>query len=125
MRDRLIELISQIQYMGGLESRLAEHLLVNGVIVPPCKVGDTIYRIDSKPKKCSCFNVYTRNEYYCADELNCYLYGTPCCDCGEEAYIFTIPNADLKAIVCNMDKLGETVFLTKEEAKAKLKELGK
>ena len=39
-RDRLIELISQIQYMGGLESRLAEHLLANGVIVPPCKVGE-------------------------------------------------------------------------------------
>lgn len=33
-RERLIELISQIQYMGGLESRLAEHLLANGVIVP-------------------------------------------------------------------------------------------
>lgn len=30
-RDRLIELISQIQYMGGLESRLADHLLANGV----------------------------------------------------------------------------------------------
>ena len=44
-RDRLIELISQIQYMGGLESRLAEHLLANGVIVPPCKVGDTVYRV--------------------------------------------------------------------------------
>ena len=33
MRDRLIELISQVQYMGGLESRLADHLIANGVIV--------------------------------------------------------------------------------------------
>ncbi len=32
-RERLIELISQIQYMGGLESRLADHLLANGVTV--------------------------------------------------------------------------------------------
>ena len=24
---------------------LADHLLANGVIVPPCKVGDTVYRI--------------------------------------------------------------------------------
>lgn len=45
MRDRLIELISQVQYMGGLEVRLAEYLLKNGVIVPPCKVGQTVYII--------------------------------------------------------------------------------
>lgn len=43
MRDRLHELISQVQYMGGLEGKLADHLLANGVIVPPCKVGDTVY----------------------------------------------------------------------------------
>ena len=30
-REKLVELISQNQYMGGLESRLAEHLLANGV----------------------------------------------------------------------------------------------
>lgn len=43
MRDRLIELITQVQYMGGLEVKLAEYLLKNGVIVPPCKVGDIVY----------------------------------------------------------------------------------
>jgi hypothetical protein len=30
-REKLEKLISEIQYMGGLESRLAEHLLANGV----------------------------------------------------------------------------------------------
>ena len=44
-RDRLIELISKVQYMGGLESKLADYLLEHGVIVPPCKVGDTVYEI--------------------------------------------------------------------------------
>ena len=44
-RDRLIELISKVQYMGGLESKLADYLIENGVIVPPCKVGDTVYYI--------------------------------------------------------------------------------
>lgn len=29
--EKIAELISQIQYMGGLESRLAEHLISNGV----------------------------------------------------------------------------------------------
>jgi hypothetical protein len=43
MRERLIELISQVQYMGGLECQLADYLLKNGVIVPPCKVGQTVY----------------------------------------------------------------------------------
>lgn len=43
MRDRLIELISQIQYMGGLECKLADYLLANGVIVPPVKVGQTVW----------------------------------------------------------------------------------
>jgi hypothetical protein len=31
MVEKLEELISQIQYMGGLESRLAEHLIANDV----------------------------------------------------------------------------------------------
>ena len=39
-RDRLIELISQIQYMGGLESRLADYLLANGVIVAPMPMAE-------------------------------------------------------------------------------------
>lgn len=31
--EKLAELISEIQYMGGLESRLAEHLIANGVTI--------------------------------------------------------------------------------------------
>lgn len=42
-RDRLIELISRVQYLGGLEEKVADYLLANGVIVPPCKVGDTVW----------------------------------------------------------------------------------
>lgn len=41
-RDRLIELIHDSDY--SLNSvGLADYLLANGVIVPPCKAGDTIY----------------------------------------------------------------------------------
>lgn len=53
MRDRLIELINQIQDYGEKETdftthwksneRLADYLLENGVIIPPVKVGDTMY----------------------------------------------------------------------------------
>ena len=43
-RERLIELLKD----GGVRdfpyvNALADHLLANGVIVPPCKVGDTVY----------------------------------------------------------------------------------
>lgn len=60
MRDRLIELINQDNcpspYMcderckySHLEQcigdRLADHLIANGVILPPCKVGETLYLV--------------------------------------------------------------------------------
>ena len=32
-REKLIELLSQVQYLGGLEARIADHLIANGVTV--------------------------------------------------------------------------------------------
>ena len=48
MRDRLIELIkanglTMIYLPIAVVRKLADHLLKNGVIVPPCKEGDTVY----------------------------------------------------------------------------------
>lgn len=39
MRERLVELLAK----GMDYTNLADYLLANGVIVPPCKVGDTVY----------------------------------------------------------------------------------
>lgn len=48
MRDRLIEMIHRS--VGGCARNwaevIAEYLLANGVIVPPCKVGDKVYQTD-------------------------------------------------------------------------------
>lgn len=33
MRNKLIELIREVQYLGGLEEKLADHLLANGVTI--------------------------------------------------------------------------------------------
>lgn len=46
MRDRLIELLSEIHSkkipsMG----EIADHLIANGVILPPCNVGETLYLV--------------------------------------------------------------------------------
>ena len=53
MRDRLIELINQYPcmstaedcFMESISSDFADHLLANGVITLPCKVGDPVYYI--------------------------------------------------------------------------------
>ena len=55
-RERLVELLSGYykEYAGGIfvfsipdeeAEEIADYLLANGVIVPPCKVGDMVYRI--------------------------------------------------------------------------------
>lgn len=51
-RDRLIELLGDTIYEWECDvsketvTEIAEHLIENGVIVPPCKVRDTIYQTD-------------------------------------------------------------------------------
>lgn len=41
MREKLIELLSQVQYLGGLEEKIADHLVANGVtIATDNNVGD-------------------------------------------------------------------------------------
>lgn len=51
MRDRLVELLQEYtdnNNGGGNNYGRADHLIANGVIVPPCKVGDTVYCIEHK-----------------------------------------------------------------------------
>ena len=42
MRDRLMALINDVVHPCHAGA-LADYLISNGVIVPPCKVGDTVY----------------------------------------------------------------------------------
>ena len=56
MRDRLCELLLNSDpiherdmdddLVDGEIEAIADHLLANGVIVPPCKVGDIVYTIN-------------------------------------------------------------------------------
>ena len=43
MRDRLIDLLYDMQ--DARIDTIADHLIENGVVVPPCKVGETVYYI--------------------------------------------------------------------------------
>lgn len=125
-RERLIELLTEaheswlkcVDDCGfnqeplsfTFEQMFADHLLSNGVIVAPCKVGDKVYYLTT---------VDTETELNVA-EIFC---GTV------QAISFGGKNIWLSAkytnglFYCHTSKdFGKTVFLTKEEAEAKLKE---
>ena len=125
MRDRLIELLRDtfnytrgvcIDFDEAVEIN-ADHLFANGVIVMPCKVGDTLYvnfqylrswenktypvtvnaiRLDTKKNNhriCVNGTFHLREDY-------------------SHNYMATF----------NFDNIGKTIFRTREEAEAKLKE---
>lgn len=81
----------------------------------PCKVGDIVYCIFNRYTKCT----HSNEEF---DEYNC----QGCeyeCDSKKENYVQDMGAYSLDWIVTNLNNFGKTVFLTKSEAEAKLKEL--
>lgn len=49
-RTKLIELLREVQYLGGLEEKIADHLIANGVTIPV---------------KCKECRYYTEDDEYC------------------------------------------------------------
>ena len=115
MRDRLIELLCSAplgcrtfeqQYYKSTITKIADFLLANGIIVPPCKVGDTAYVVD-----------YTRLGnmiFECEiEEISHFSYGT---------YYYLNWGLHIPRFkACQEDSFGKTVFLTREEAEQALK----
>jgi hypothetical protein len=83
-------------YDDSIES-IADHLIANGVIVPPCKVGDSIFRVGNG-------EIWE----WLIEHIEIYEDEIGFVDDGENYF--------------TPDKIGKTVFLTKEEAEAKKKE---
>ena len=123
MRDRLIELIINADAYDSYEcklcnkdddacdccyaEKLADKLLANGVVCPPCKVGDTVYEIQPIRKRVQAYEITTikYNGHY---------------------WWFTWILKDRKGIYGNVDgfsshQIGKTIFLTREEAERALK----
>lgn len=107
MRDRLIELLNHkydhycdqcgVNKDSHYTENLADYLIENGVIVPPCKVGDKIYivaEITNKIIECTVIGVWI-----C--EGNCSIIT-------DHGTIYSL-------------SLEKTVFLTREEAEKALK----
>lgn len=82
----------------------------------PCKVGDTVYCMFGRYTKCTINN----KEF---DEYGCQGCQQDECDSKIEKYIQDMRAFSLDWIVTNLKNFGKTVFLTREEAEAKLKEM--
>lgn len=115
MRDRLIELLLNSDPLherdldddladGEIET-IADHLIANGVIVPPCKVGQTVYVISQmRDKRILPFiNTY---------EVTSIEIGKKKC------VVYHKMDGYIKII--KQDDFGKTVFLTREEAEKAL-----
>jgi len=111
-RDRLTELILKSEILCNTcgecsntycAEYLADYLLANGVIVPPCKVGDKVYTVGVFSGQIISSEVVS----IISTKNDCFLH------------------LENETVVCVSQQLGKTVFLTKEEAEEKLKELGK
>ena len=125
MRDRLVELIQNS--VDGCARHwaeiIADHLIANGVIVPPCKIYDTVYeviayknkanknRIDGHIRSCIVKSIHLSDAHSKKDEPYITLGAGGCYRNG--AYIKRV----------HIDEFGKSVFLTKEQAEQKLKEM--
>jgi hypothetical protein len=113
MRERLIELLKSSAMVRDLYSmneeelfrETADHLLANGVVCPPCKVGDTLYYIDT----CVTAEDFGK-KYVSFGRVNQISYNKH----GEWFYL------DCGSLFSFGD-FNKTVFLTREEAERALK----
>ena len=119
-RDRLIELLKiPIHPKENVDPAevVADYLIDNGVIVPPCKVGDTVYvlwREIGRQKKIRPVKVYALRW----DEKKHKF--RVCVEGSLEVTAYGGKYTDYYRATFNWDKFGKTVFLTKEEAEAAL-----
>lgn len=115
-RERLIELIEKEGSMYEVNDikHLADYLLANGVIVPPCKVGNVVYKVINdkrvkRPYECKILGFWCSEDESC-NNVHLVRYVKGVFDCS-----FSVP----------FTEFGKTVFLTKEEAENALKGGGK
>lgn len=112
-KKRLIELIKNMPGEQTAEE-LADYLLANGVLVPPCKVGDTVYAYSEDFLTILPYFVENMNVGY-MDESRNYIVFEANCHADETDEL-------LDEIDFCFDDIGKTVFFTREEAEAALKE---
>ncbi len=112
MRDRLIEILNetfadQYEKRGLLTApHTADHLLANGVIVPPVKIGQTVYVVSRY------YGGFWRTHECKIDSLTIY----------EKHMFMTLFDSENLDFGIEISEIGKTVFLTKELAEKALAE---
>lgn len=103
------------------EARIADALLASGIIVPPCKVGDTVYEIDDYVyyDKCKDCEYYYGGGMGDLPECEKTISGRQPAECAEIKEI-TVKFEDICAWIY-FNSFGKTVFSSKEEATNSLK----
>lgn len=118
-RERLIELLENAPTAPNGErnvATLADHLLENGVIVPPCKVGDKVWFLNIYPSIC----MY-RNFVYEAMVVRVYVEHD-----NELTLAIRVKNEWGTIEYTRIrEEIGKTVFLTREDAEKALAERSK
>ncbi len=105
MRERLIKLIKNVTSCEKcFDEDIADYLIANGVIVPPCKVGQVVYRIywDFRIDKCKVSALTQKSD--------------------ESFKIRVTSGINRSVFEVTPDKLGKSIFLTREEAEKAPKE---
>ena len=112
-RERLVELI-QASVNGCARNWaevIADYLLANGIIIPPVKVGDKVYKVwygkchngETVPDSWSCSGCYD------------------VCDIKKEITEVVVPNLKFIVETFMSGYTNDVYFLSREEAEAKLK----
>ena len=98
--------------VGTFGEFASKRLLDSGVVVPPCKVGQTVYYVSNSPMSLS----VEANTVYEAHitRIVTTQYGT--------TLVIQIHNSYGCTEIPDIDEWGKTVFPTREEAEAKLQE---
>lgn len=107
-RERLVELLLEWgnkENDGVRAESIADYLLDNGVVVLPCKVGDTVYEICERRRSGKWQKAIVERVVH-GIEIGIDKILTA--RCGTTTYVY-------------LSRLGETVFLTREEAEKALK----
>lgn len=126
MRDRLIELLNNFydEYFDicpecdDESATIADYLLAEDVIVLPCKVGDIVFEIE---KNCLDCKHYT--DTYYSDWCECTLDDNKTMFEVDFDRDCTYKIIKTKFQYCMIDKVGKTIFLTKEQAEKALAEV--
>ena len=145
-RDRLIELLMKTDYALDTNGRkasdsaefIADYLLANGVIVPPCKVGDKVAVraccecVATIPDNDECRNICPfEDDCECdaCDNANERIFNTEISSIFNDGFGWKITFKHLSLIEANFNDIGTSFFVGEnaeqqaKEYEAKLKEL--